>query len=427
MRQIAMKVAGLTAGAVLMLAAQAHAAVVIQVGTGNGAAGTDVTVDVTVSTGTDMVAGTQNDITFPTGARIAANTDGTPACTINPAISKPQSTFGFLPAGCSGTACTGMRSLVLSFAAPMAIPDGSRLYTCTFSVDATATGTLALACAMPGASNLTGGALTTTCTDGSIVVGGGGGPTPTPTTGAEAAAIIHVGSASGMIGDTVDVDVTLAVPLLGTMVAGTQNDITFSGGIGAAISIAAKTDGTPDCTVNPAIQKPQSTFGFLPAGCSGEACTGMRSLILSFAAPTAIPDGSRLYTCKVTINSTAANGQMYPLTCAMPGASNLTGGALTASCTDGEISVGPGGGTPTGSPTPTATTSGVIGTPTTTPTVGGTVVATATRTRTGGIIPTVRRGTDDDGCAIGSPVASGSGWMLLLPAAMLIWLRRRSR
>ena len=30
-----------------------------------------------------VVAGTQNDITFPTGARIAANANGTPDCTVN--------------------------------------------------------------------------------------------------------------------------------------------------------------------------------------------------------------------------------------------------------------------------------------------------------------------------------------------------------
>jgi MYXO-CTERM domain-containing protein len=37
------------------------------------------------------------------------------------------------------------------------------------------------------------------------------------------------------------------------------------------------------------------------------------------------------------------------------------------------------------------------------------------------------RTLDDDGCAVVSPTDGSAGWMLLLPAAMLLWVRRRTR
>jgi MYXO-CTERM domain-containing protein len=414
MRQISLKVAALTAGAVLMLAAQAHA-VVINVGDAQGAAGSVVSVSISLESEGDVVAGTENVITFPTGARIAALANGTPDCTVNEAIMKNLSD-AFQPPDCEGTACTGYKGIIISLENTDEIPDGSTLYTCNVQIDAAATGTLALACSDPGASDPDGNALDTTCTDGEITVGGagptdtpttGGGATatPTPTTG-NAAVNIVVGSANGNIGDTVSIDVSLELPLLGTMVAGTENTITFSGGIGAAISIVAKTDGTPDCTVNEAINKNLSD-AFQPPGCSGEECTGYKGIIISLENTDPIPAGV-LYTCNVHINDTAADGQTYPLTCSSPGASTPDGDALPTSCTDGAITVG------------------VVG-PTATSTVGG---ATPTNTPGGGsptptfpFFPT----EFDDGCAIASPADSQAGWLVLLPLAALLWLRRRSR
>src|SRR5262245_36349520 len=102
MRQIAVKVAALTAGAVLMLAAQAHAVVTIQVGTVNAQAGTTADLPVTLSTGGDDVAGTENTITFDSDAPIAATgTAMRPDCMVNPDIDKTATAFAFQPPGCT--------------------------------------------------------------------------------------------------------------------------------------------------------------------------------------------------------------------------------------------------------------------------------------------------------------------------------------
>jgi hypothetical protein len=423
-----------------------------------------------------------------------------------------------------------VRAIIISFSDLSPIPDGSQLYTCNIAIAAAATGTLPLTCSNPGASDPNGGALTATCTNGSVIVGGGGGPTPTNTPGTTPATPtntpgttlptnIEIGSASGNIGGTVTFDATLTTT---QMVAGTQNDITFSGGIGAAITIPPKANGKPDCTAK--VKLDGSQFAFRPPGCSGEACTGVRAIIISFSDLSPIPTGTELYTCNVTINSTASN-MSYPLTCSNPGASDPNGGALPASCSNGAIMVGGGGGgtptntpgggggTPTNTPgggggtptntagvgTPTNTagvgtptnTGGATHTPTTTPSGGATntrtpivgqstlaSAITATDTtipltdasrfpnsgtikidneqitytgRSGNTLTGATRGAngttatahvagaqvnlvvpatnknDDDGCAIVAPANSQAGWMLLMPAAILLCLRRRSR
>lgn len=417
MRQMHINVAALTAGAVLMLAAQAHAAV-IHVGSASGAAGS--TVDLSVSLTTDaeaeMVAGTQNDISFQAGARVAARANGRPDCAVNVAIDKGATTFAFQPSMCTGDACTGVRALVLSFDNTDAIPTGSVLYTCKVAIAASASGSLPLTCSNSGASDPDGNALTTTCTNGTVTVPGG--PTPTPTGIVEAEAIIHVGSTMGDPGEPgLSIDVTLEVPLLGTEVAGTQNDITFAAPDGDLdVRIRARANGRPDCAVNPAIDKGATTFAFQPSACTGDACRGVRALVLSFDNTDAIPDGSVLYTCQIEIASAAEPGETYPLTCSNAGASDPDGDALTTSCTNGEVIVG--GIEATHTPTNTV----VGGTPTPT----RTAAATATNTRE--VRPTFPFFTnDDDACAIVSPANSHAGWMLLLPAGVLLWLRRRSR
>jgi hypothetical protein len=191
-------------------------------------------------------------------------------------------------------------------------------------------------------------------------------------------------------------------------VAGTENTITYSGGIGAAIRIKAE-DGNPACEVNPAIDKDATAFAFQPVGCEGEECTSVKALVLSLTNVDPIPDGSVLYTCVIEITETAADGESYDLTCSDAGASTPNGMSLVTECTNGSISVG--------LVTPTPTPTGDGGTPTHT---GG---ATATHTRPTVIPPTA---FCDDGCAITPASESQAGWLLLLPAALL-WLRRRSR
>jgi len=438
---------------------RADAVVTITLGSTTGMPGDTVPVTATLSTGTDMVAGTQNDITIPTGLSIGMDADGNPNCAVNPAIRKTATSFAYLPAGCTvGTTCTGVRSIVLSLTNVTAIPDGSVLYTCQVAIANNApSGDLTLNNTNANASDPSGGQLATTAVSGVVTVGGG------PST----PVVIHVGSGSGAQGSTATFDVTLES---GVDVAGTQNDIAFE----PKTRIPLNDEGNPDCTVNPDIRKTATSFAYLPAGCTPATdCVGIRAIVLSLTNVTVIPNGARLYSCNVAIAADATDG-MHPLACTNANASDPQGGQLETSCTNGSITVGgvilP---TPTTTPatgiatmtatalptTPSVTATATVGTPGATGTVTvtrtvGTPVATGTVTRTGGATGTVTRtvGTpgatntvtrtsgvstpttkptarvlEDDGCAVVSPTDASNGWMLLLPAAMLLWVRRRTR
>jgi carbon monoxide dehydrogenase subunit G len=313
--------------ALVLAGAQAHAqpgSTTIVIGTGSGPAGGTASFTVSLDT-QDAVAGTQNNITFDADVAIAAKANLKPDCKVNDAINKGGTSFAFQPPGCSGTACTAVKALVLALdnvcpvCGTSTIPGCTGLptcpvdlYTCNVTIAATATGDHALTCSAAQGSTPDGMPITANCTDGGITVGGGGGPTPTstPPTGPTATA---------------------------TPVAS-----------GAATATATHTSGV-----------------IVPTGTATSGGTG---------GATATATGSRAAT-------------------ATP-----TGGTAGATATA------------TGSRVATATVTG-----------SRAVTPTRTPLRTS-IIP---KASDDDACAIVSPAASASGWMLLLPAAALLWIRRR--
>lgn len=143
--------------------------------------------------------------------------------------------------------------------------------------------------------------------------------TPTPTTG-EATATpttaaggpgIQIGSVSTTAGQQVSVSATLATG--GGSVAGTQNDFTFATAETRKVTVVRKTNGRPDCAVNPEINKSSTTFAFQPPGCTADTCTAVRAIVFSSEDVEPIAEGATLYTCKVQVASDAP-AATYPLT-----------------------------------------------------------------------------------------------------------------
>jgi hypothetical protein len=196
---------------------------------------------------------------------------------------------------------------------------------------------------------------------------------------------IEVGSATGNPGATVSIPVTFRSQPV--QVGSTQNDIvTALDPIGSPLRIAANEDGTPKCTVNPSFEDVVSSFEYLPGG----PLIGIHAQ-LSFDDARILGNSTLLYTCDVMIADDAPLGsQGLPI-------SNISvtgpnGEALPVTGTDGTVTI-------VSAPTPV---------PTQTP------------------IP--NSDSDDDGCAVVAPAAQAStGWRLLLPAAALLWVRRRTR
>ena len=287
------------------------------------------------------VAGTQNDIRFAGSAvRVVANARGEPDCSVNPAIDKNGTAFGFLPGGCDpATDCEAVRAFVLAVDNADPIPSGSLLYQCNVAVELDAPAETSLLCEKPGAATPSGGAVRTDC-DGVIVVPGRTStPRPTatrtPMTTPPRAQIILTGAF--VPGQTNAVRAILLSPV---PVAGTQNDIGFDV---AAARVVADASGRPDCTVNPAIDKDATGFNFLPNGCDPAIdCQAVRAVVISIENVDAIPSGSLLYECNVAVEPDAPPGT--GLRCEEAGAAGLEGEAIPTGCND--IVVGP-------TPTPT--------------------------------------------------------------------------
>jgi hypothetical protein len=145
---------------------------------------------------------------------------------------------------------------------------------------------------------------------------------------------LRIGQAEGRAGDRVTITVALSTGA--TDVAGTQNDLHFP----PQAPIAARANGQPDCTVDPNIDKPASTFGFLPDGCTpGRDCSAVRAVIVEFGPQTPIPNRSSLYSCRVAI-AAGATGPL-PFDCSGSFASPPQGGDIDAACTPGLVTVQP--------------------------------------------------------------------------------------
>ena len=288
--------------------------------------GTTAEFNVTLKTGGHQIAGTQSDIGFQPQARIAAKGNGKPDCAVNGDIDKGATSFAFRPSGCSGNTCTGIRALVLSTDNVSAIPNNSVLYTCKVTVAQEADATYPLDVTGVILSDPAGNAIAgANACDGAVIAGPALPPCGPPG--------IRAATVNAQPGTSTGFDVTLSSG--GTEVAGSQNDIGFQ----PQARIVAKANGTPDCAVNGGIDKGAASFAFRPSGCSGDACAGIRALVLSTDNVAAIPDNSRLYTCKVTVSPNASG--TYPLDVTGVILSDSVGNAIEgANGCDGVVIVG---------------------------------------------------------------------------------------
>lgn len=354
-------------------------------------------IEVTLSTGGEEVAGTENEIAFDAGAQITG-------CAVNPEIDRTASAFSFSPSGCTpGDDCESVKALILSFTNTDPLPDGVRLYTCDVAATGAA-GDYPLTCSAPGASDPTGNSIDTNCSDGNVNI------PDVPKVN------ISVGSTTIMPGGAGSLDVTLELLDDTAEVAATENVLSFA----PETQIAR-------CTVNPDINRDASAFSLSPSGCApGVDCESIKALVLSFTDLSPLEDGTLLYSCDVVsvpagsaaaVVSGASTGTAegtFPVLCSEPGSSDPAGGPLSTTCSDGEVVVV----APTATPTVTVE-----------PTAPPTEDATATPTEEPTEEPTNTRPPlgpdDDDSCAVVAPQSNSGGWMLLLPLAGLLWLRRR--
>lgn len=231
---------------------------------------------------------------------------------------------------------------------------------------------------------------------------------------------VDIGSAQGVAGSTVSIDVSLAGASDTEQVVAIVTTIGFD----AATPIAAGNDGKPDCSLNPSIMKDNTSYSYQPRNCTvGTDCTAVKAAVISLnpaTAKTPIPNGV-VITCRFAIPAGAATGTMFALT-------NVKSTVTDPDNVDTDVTEGSQSGqveVVESTPTPTETNTPV---PTDTPVPTNTLPPTLTPTITNTPVPTATSSAkDDDGCQIVSVHQGSTGWLLLFPAAALFWLRRRPR
>lgn len=106
-----------------------------------------------------------------------------------------------------------------------------------------------------------------------------------------------LGQSSGTVGDIL----TLVAKLhtVGEAIDRIENVLNFDP---SKTPILARANGTPNCSANPLVNPAAVLFEFLPQGCSGSACNGVRAVLDALNDLGPFLDGVALFTCKVKIN-----------------------------------------------------------------------------------------------------------------------------
>ena len=146
-------------------------------------------------------------------------------------------------------------------------------------------------------------------------------------------ATVQIGAVGATLNSSVFVPVSLSTA--GATVVGTQVSLPARPLTGVQI---ATVGSAPDCTVNPAIDKPNSGFVFQPPGCTpGVSCDTVLAVVIDFSLPfTPIADGATLFTCRYTVGPSVGSGSV-PLTCSNAGNSDPEGNSIPTECVDGSI------------------------------------------------------------------------------------------
>lgn len=181
---------------------------------------------------------------------------------------------------------------------------------------------------------------------------------------------LDLGAPHGFAGQSTELSAILNSG--GASVAAVQVDLSYNPDAFTVRSVS----GVPDCQVAPGLNR-FFFFGFVPVGCA--PCSTLRAVIFTVGDPiTAIPDGSRLFSCRLDIAAQAQPGD-YPIVPDRLSVSDINGLPLVGSTVSGGIVVvdPPPTATPSATPTDTATQTPTA-TPSDTPSLSPTVTVTPT-------------------------------------------------
>jgi len=211
---------------------------------------------------------------------------------------------------------------------------------------------------------------------------------------------VSAGSVQGMAGQTVAVPVSMTVPS-GSQVATMQFNLTVVPN-GSAPALADQVTFTSSVGAT-SLNQPGDSVASVLVGWFQNFSPTLTGTVAVGTLSVVIPAGAQqndTYAVQVLEPSATSDGE--------------TDLPMTGQAGQIQVVVPPTATvTPTNTPVPTATSTSPV---TFTPTKTNTPLPTATSAA-----------KDDDGCQIVSGKQGSTGWLLLFPAAALLWRRRRSR
>ena len=245
---------------------------------------------------------------------------------------------------------------------------------------------------------------------------------------AQAQLTVGPGEQTGTVGQSVDFafsisgDSAATVSLFGFDLEFDQTTAPY------APVLVSGTNDTVNCTFDTDLMNTGlSSLTFLLPGASVGPIIGVSFGSTSFP-PHAIGRGGVIAHCGFTISADATPGDV-PLVC-RPGSANASdaeGNPIDTTCPDGVLHILPPPPTATKTPTlpPTATATSTPPSTLTPTKPPATLTPVATHTPSPRPTSAIQ---DDDGCQINANGSGkGSGWLLLIPAAVLFSTRRRRR
>ncbi|MGH7788138.1 MAG: hypothetical protein ACRERC_14795 [Candidatus Binatia bacterium] len=376
-----------TIAAVLLAATPARSVLLSVPAQTEGLAGESTNLFVYLRPEGATVATAHHDLSVAPPLAIRVKPDGTPDC--EDRTHTFSGTFLFLPPGCAGESCAGVRALI-DVGVPIGF--GTAIYTCVVEVAAdTPPGFYAATMSSAGSEDSEGNVLPTAAESGAISV-----------PELPKVATLVVGSAEGAPGETVSFDVTVKTTVAAWVIGG-LNFIDFD----PMTPVLVDGSGAPACTANPSVGQPGS-FSFSPAGCiEGVSCNALYADVGDTGDMRSFPSGEVMYSCQVAISPFASPG-IYPLFCTGEYVVDYNS-LIDSHCSSGEIHVL------------------ALHTPTTTPTATP-QPSSLTPASTSTVRPTLTPQRSDSGsCAIVAPVTSGTWCLLWLPVAALLGSRLRGR
>jgi carboxypeptidase family protein len=158
-------------------------------------------------------------------------------------------------------------------------------------------------------------------------------PTPAPTSTPTTASAVEIIVQTLSVPPYQAFDLTVTLTTTGQEVTRTENVITFHD----STKVIADSDGQPLCRLDPALNKPDSRFTFLPLGCRPYVdCTQVHAEIFAADNADAIPNGTALYTC--ALQTPLGTGTCtFTQQCSSAAAYDGMGRPIPASCVDGSI------------------------------------------------------------------------------------------